>query len=145
MFKHILIATDGSEQAGKAVDLALEIGGQARLTALMVVADYDTIDLAWATFTNGPRPEGLRDRLQAAGRERLDAALQGHGARSGRIEKQVVVGDPVHEQILETARREGCDLIVMAPRGRGLMASALLGSVTARVISLSTVPVLVAP
>jgi nucleotide-binding universal stress UspA family protein len=145
MFKHILIATDGSEHADKAVKLALEIAGNARLAALMVVADYDTADLAWATFTDGPDPQGIRDQLQAAGRKRLEVALRRHDPESHRIKRLVAVSDRPYQAIVDTATQEGCDLIVMAPRGRGMLSSMLLGSQTARVLPLSSVPVLVAP
>jgi nucleotide-binding universal stress UspA family protein len=145
MFNHILIATDGSEPADKAVALALRIAGKARLTAMMVVPDYDTVDLAWATFTDGPDPQGIRDQLQAAGRKRLEVALRAHDPRSHRIERLVAVSDRPYQAIVDTAKRDDCDLIVMAPRGRGMLSSALLGSQTARVMTLSSVPVLVAP
>lgn len=144
MFNHILVATDGSDPAAKAVELALKIAGMARITALMVVPDYDTADLAWATFTNGPDPQEIRERLQAAGRRRLDESLQRHGAGSNRIERRVAVNDRPYEQIVDTAVQEGCDLIVLAPRGRGMVSSVLLGSQTMRVVTLSSVPVLVA-
>ena len=145
MFKHILVATDGSDQADKAVELALEVAGKARVTALLVMPDYDTADLAWATFTNGPDPQGLRDHLQAAGRRRLDAALRRHDPHSHRVERLVAVSDQPYQEIVDSATREGCDLIVMASRGRGVLSSMLLGSQTTRVIALSAVPVLVAP
>lgn len=145
MFNHILIATDGSDPADKAVELALAVAGSARLSALMVVPDYDTADLAWATFTDGPTPQGLRDQFQAAGRKRLDAALRRHDPGKQRIERLVAVSDRPYQAIVEAATREGCDLIVMAPRGRGMLSSMLLGSQTARVLAMSSVPVLVAP
>lgn len=145
MFQHILIATDGSEQADKAITLALELAGKARVSALMVVPDYDTADLAWATFTDGPDPQGLRERLQAAGHKRLEAALRRHDPQAHRIQRLVVVDDRPYQAIIDTATQEGCDLIVMAPRGRGMLSSMLLGSQTARVLTLSRVPVLVAP
>ena len=145
MFTHILIATDGSDPAAKAVELALKVAGKARLSALMVVPDYDTVDLAWSTFTDGPDPQGIRDQLHAAGRKRLEMALRPHDPRSHRIERLVAVNDRPYQAIVDAATREGCDLIVMAPRGRGMLSSMLLGSQTARVLTLSSVPVLVTP
>lgn len=144
MFKHILVATDGSDHADKAVALALRIAGDARVSALMVVPDYGTAEFARAVFTNGPDVDGLRKILAAEGRRRLDAVLASHGAHAKRVERLVAVGDYPYRDIVETAGRERCDLIVMAPRGRGALATALLGSQTQRVLALSTVPVLVA-
>lgn len=145
MFKHILVATDGSPQAAKAVELALQVAGRARVTALMVVHDYDTMDLALATFTNGPDPRGLRDHLQAAGRKKLDEALRPHDPDGRRIERLVAVNDRPYDQIVETAAKQACDLIVMGTRGRSGLSAAMLGSQTMRVLALSSVPVLVAP
>lgn len=145
MFKHILVATDGSPQAAKAVELALQVAGKSRVTALMVVRDYDTMDLALATFTNGPNPAGLRDHLQAAAKTKLDDALRAHDPEGRRIERLVAVNDRPSEQIVETAARQACDLVVMGTRGRSALSSAMLGSQTMRVLALSSVPVLVAP
>jgi nucleotide-binding universal stress UspA family protein len=146
MFKHILVATDGSALADRAVAYALELqrscGGVTRVTALMVVPDCTTLDVLEVVFRDGPPFDELQRRLQAHGRKRLDATLRHHHAGE-RMERCVVVGDAPYEQIVGTAERLQCDLIVMAARGRGALTSAMLGSQTAHVLALSRVPVLV--
>jgi nucleotide-binding universal stress UspA family protein len=145
MFKHILVATDGSQQADRAVRLALRVAGHARVTALMVVPDYGTAEFAKAMFTNEPDIHELRKSLAEKGMARLQAVLAQHGPRAREIECRVAVSDHAHEEIVGTARREHCDLIVMGSRGHGALASTLLGSQTQRVLASATLPVLVAP
>jgi len=144
MFKHILVATDASERADHAVSLAMQLAGSAALSALLVVPDYGMAEFAEVTFTGGPDVEQLRKNLAAEGRRRLDAVLSRHGASAERIERLVSVSDYPYEEIVDSAERLNCDLIVMASRGRGALRSMLLGSQTLRVLSLAKVPVLVA-
>ena len=52
----------------------------------------------------------------------------------------VLVG-PVAETIVDYARKNGCEKIVMGTRGLGALGSVLLGSVTSRLMSLTDLPV----
>jgi nucleotide-binding universal stress UspA family protein len=143
-FEHVLVATDGSEIADRAVALALRLADHGRVTALMVVPDYGTAEMVKVVFTNGPDPDQLRESFAQAGRRKLDDVLARHGAHAKHIERLVVVSDYPYQEIVDTAERNKCDLIVMASRGRNAVKSALLGSQTLRVLSLAKVPVLVA-
>jgi nucleotide-binding universal stress UspA family protein len=143
MFKHILVPTDGSERAAKAIALALSMAEpSAKVTALLVVPDYTTYQFAEVTFTNGPSIAKLRQGYAEEGRKRLDAQLAEHGGGQ-RVDAQVAVSDSPHDEIVKLAERLHCDVIVMASRGRGAVKSALLGSQTMHVLSASAVPVLV--
>jgi nucleotide-binding universal stress UspA family protein len=146
MFKHILVATDTSPRADKAIVTALQLartcGEGTRITALFVVPDYTTLDVVEVVFMNGPSFDALRESFAAEARRRLDDVLQRHDA-SGRIEPRVAIGDATYEEIVKAVQQLGCDLIVMAARGRGAAKSALLGSQTAHVLGLAPVPVLV--
>jgi nucleotide-binding universal stress UspA family protein len=93
-------------------------------------------------FKNGPSFEEVRERFAAEGRRRLELVLQQHRAL-GSVEPNVAVGDFAYDEIVKTAERLHCDLIVMAARGRGATKSALLGSQMSHVLSLAQVPVLV--
>jgi nucleotide-binding universal stress UspA family protein len=148
MFKHVLVATDGSELADRALELAMGLGVDTRVTALMVVPDYGMAAYTRMTFGTGLDVEGLRRRIVEAGEAELGAALArvrpNSPLRPGRVESRVLIGDLPYQTIIDTAEQEGCDLIVMASRGRGGLASAFLGSQTLRVLALTKVPVLVA-
>lgn len=145
MFKHVLVASDGSERASKALAAALNIASESagtRVTAVMVVPDYTTRDVIDVVLTDGPSFDAVRSVLAAKGRQRLDEILS-HVAGSERIERCIAVGDSPYVEIISTAERLQCDLIVMASRGRGAAKSALLGSQTVHVLSMSKVAVLV--
>jgi nucleotide-binding universal stress UspA family protein len=145
MFKHILVATDGSPLADHAIKSALQLAeslAHCQVTALMVVPDYTTLDVVDDVWQNGPPLAARREALAAAGKKRLLGALHRHHQRT-QAQALVAVSDYPFEEIVRTAQHEGCDLIVMAARGRGAIKSALLGSQTAHVLSLSPIPVLV--
>ena len=143
MYKHILIATDGSELADKAVaqglDLAKALGAKATavtVTEPWTAAAYGTIPRPRSSrATRRPSPKcGPHPRLRRRRRER----------------KKQVACDTLHvadrypvEGILDTAKDKGCDLIVMASHGRRGLARLLLGSETMKVLTLGPVPVLV--
>ncbi len=84
----------------------------------------------------------------AGGRERLDAVLKRHDLASVVLEFvvlecQVAVADAPCERTLEQAAQGACGLIVRASRGRGAVASALLGSQTLHVLKHAHGPVMV--
>ena len=145
MFKHILVATDGSPLADKAVATALTLSRNcgAKVTALMVVQDYTTAQYASEVIKLGLAADELREQLASQGRERLDAVLERHDLANVAIERQVAVADDAYEQILRHAAKGACDLIVMASHGRGPVKAALLGSQTLHVLKYTQVPVIV--
>lgn len=146
MYRNILIATDGSELAGKGVEhgLALASRLQARATVLTVSEPINTgFDdaLGWsAVGTSMPEFQAAREE---AARKVLDAAAA-EAARAG-VDLQVLhVADRyAAEAIVEAAQRHGCDLIVMASHGRRALGRLLLGSQTSEVLARCGVPVLV--
>ncbi len=142
MFKHILIPTDGSPLAQIAVDngfaLAKDAGAKVTVVRVsepfhVIASDVDDIAaIAEEEFHRCEEAEHLlkntRERAVSMGLE-CDALL----ARAGRPD----------EAIIETANRSGCDLIAMASHRRKSFLEMLLGSVTARVLKNSKIPVLV--
>ena len=145
MFTHILVAVDGSAAAAQALALADRVAGNARLSALTVVPDYTTADFARAVFLNRPDVHDLHDALTRQGHQLLDVSLAGRSTTARPVQKLVAVNDDPASEIVEAAHREGCDLIVMGSRGRGRIASALVGSQAQRVLATAKVPVLVVP
>ena len=145
MFTHILVAVDGSAAAAQALALADRIAGNARLSALTVVPDYTTADFARAVFLNRPDVHDLHESLTRQGHQLLEASLVARSPTARQVHTLVAVSDDPASEIVEASHREGCDLIVMGSRGRGRIASALLGSQVQRVLATSEVPVLVVP
>ena len=144
-FSHILVATDGSERADKALALAVKMARErpgTHLSAVLVVHDFSTADFVEVVSSLRGDFEQMRQQFAEKGRERLFNLLRPHAVQLP-IDAVVEVSDAPHAAILATARRIGADLIVMASRGHGPAASALLGSQTQKVLAEAEVPVLV--
>ena len=143
MYKHILLATDGSDLAQKAVDHALALAKalSARVTAVIVTEPL-------ATFAYGEAAiafplEDYENRVEAFAAKILSAV-------SDTAKAAGVPCRTLHERdqfpaegIIETAEAEECDLIVMASHGRRGLSRLFLGSQANRVVTQSTIPVLI--
>jgi len=168
MFKTILVATDGSGHADKAVELACDLAAKydARLLALHVLLSGDPIDQMrhWAevehvggfgapgtksaigdvpvakapTIGAGDRGETLTHEVaEFIGDQILkeaSAAAKAKGVRQ--VKTRIEDGNPT-KCILECAKQEGADLIVVGSRGLGDLASLLMGSVSHKVSHLA--------
>lgn len=143
MFKHILIATDGSELADKAVDQGL--GLAAKLGAKVTVL---TVTLPWVSTASGEWP--LVFPIEDYERAAAATAQRILGAVAAKAKAAKVACNTVHvkdqyaaEGIVEEAKNRNCDLIVMASHGRRGVARLVLGSEANRVTTHSPVPVLI--
>lgn len=135
----ILIATDGSPEAREAVDYGLELaaGENADVVLLQVIPPID-----WTLLDRGavirPIPEEVARRRSFALEEAARLAAS-HGIP---VVAEVLTGDPADE-IVAYADNHDIDLIVVGSRGRGTLASTLLGSVSHAVLQEARRPVLV--
>ena len=140
MYKHILVATDGSSfstpASRTAVQLAKSLG--AKLTAIYVAAPYAGTGAAAIASLKGFRRAVQKDERRALAAFRAEARAHGVTARA-----TAVVGGEPWRRILLSARVRSCDLIVMASHGRSGLAGLLLGSETTKVLTHSKIPVLV--
>jgi nucleotide-binding universal stress UspA family protein len=134
-FRNILCPIDFSDQSRDALRTASKLAGSppARITALYVhdptIAGVEAIAFLDASLAN------LRTEV------RDFAAKVRSPSRAPATRYVVLVGNPSRE-ILRTAARLRCDLIVMGSRGLGGFKKLLLGSTTDRVVHHATVPVL---
>jgi nucleotide-binding universal stress UspA family protein len=145
MYKHILIATDGSELAAKAVTqgLALAKALRAKATAVTVSEPWNFVLSALAEAEHRPEMMADYDQCTEAAAERTFWVVHQTAKRLGQACATLHIKNQYPaEGILETAQVKGCDLIVMASHGRRGFAKLLLGSQTARVVTLSSTPVL---
>ncbi|MCG5030300.1 universal stress protein [Mesosutterella sp. OilRF-GAM-744-9] len=142
MFKKILATTDGSELAQKGIDQAMKLAKQLG-AQLLVVSAEEPYSYANVTAYRPESFESYNDRVKAETAERLEEARRLAERNGMTAEFLPVKGNTPAEAILEACRSRGCDLIVMATHGRSGLSAVLLGSVTAKVIKESPVPVLV--
>ena len=137
MVKQILVATDDSEPAKKAVSYAIDLAGklQATMAAIYVIDMPGIIERQAVPGEVSPTHliEPFEDYLKQVGQAimgRVQASCQEKGVRFKGIVK---TGHPI-EQIISTAQEIGADMIILGSRGRGALGSVLLGSVTLGVI-----------
>lgn len=145
MFKNILLATDGSPASTRAAQLAVDLArtSGAKLTAVYVIDPTPYLGMGESN------PLGLEAYMSSA----YDHAADAHAKVAALCAKD---GEPIDlhrrpaedmhacDGILQAAKEEGADLIVVGSHGRTGIKRMLLGSVAAKVVSQSPVPVLVA-
>jgi nucleotide-binding universal stress UspA family protein len=137
--KKILIATDGSPSAYEATDMGLELAAEhhAEVTFIHVLPPDEFI--VGRVGPGRPIPHHVdMDESETALREAAEAAEKAEVSYS--LER--VSGDTVDE-IIAVAEALQVDLIVLGSRGRGAIASALLGSVSSGVLKEAKRPVLI--
>jgi len=127
MFRNILIATDGSEFAGRAVTSALSLAKSEGAKVFVVLVD-------------APMHAGQIKQEAKALLNRVAAEAKAANVPCQTIQ---VDHDQPHQVICATAKDKNCDLIVLGSHGRGRITTALLGSVTNAVLRHAACPVLV--
>ena len=143
MYKHILIPTDGSPLSVNAIEqgigLAKSLG--ARVTGITVSIPFHTFALDPLMVSDTPETY-KRDCEDRA--EKFLGAITG-AAKAAGVQGQVahVIADHPYEAIIDTAKSNGCDVIVMASHGRKGASALVLGSVTHKILTHSKIPVLV--
>ena len=147
MYKHLLVAIDGSHLSAAAVQEAIQFAKAigARITffnalenfyaTTLVGADGLTIDPTVAISLAKANKLFSTSILEKA----KDLAQQ-----AGVVaETEISVNILVYEGIIDAAQSHGCDLIFMASHGRKGLSALMIGSETQRVLNHSTIPVLV--
>jgi len=133
MFAAIVVGTDGSETAARAVAMATEMA-RVHGARLHLVTAYEPVvpalsaeeqealgELAWMA-SPGERAERI---AAGAADEAGDAGIE--------VETHVTVGDPAHA-LIDVAEQRGADLIVVGNKGLSSPARFLLGSVPSKVV-----------
>ena len=137
MFKNILLAVDGSEYSHRAIEYAKSLAER-----------YDANLWLIHVFSNTPDLLGYQDfeklyaKRKSAGQIILDDAQKRFGDTTVELHPELIEGSEA-EAILAAAEKQQADLIVMGTRGFGAVKGLLVGSVSRKVIHLSTCPVMV--
>lgn len=143
MFKHILLATDGSPAARvmvqKCMRLASETG--ACVTGMHVLPPLHTIGLQAAMMRDSGA--GAQQHNVEQARRYLHEVLEAARGYGVTCDTLFVVHEQPFEAIIEHAKLYGCDLICVASHGRKGTRSFLLGGETQKILTFSPVPVLV--
>ena len=143
MFKHILIPTDGSDLSRKAVLYGVQLAkdSKANVTSITVTDPYRaaTMDAVLVPMDEEDYEEASR-QLSERAMEQVKMAAEAAGVKCETIRE---VHDQPYRAIIDAAHALGCDLIVMASHGRRGISALLLGSETVKVLTHSTIPVLV--
>jgi len=140
MYQRILVPTDGSEITAKAVQTAIDI---ARLCGaeLFVLAVKEPFPYSAISEMQPVPPQEFYDAQERVAAARVKEAT---GGAIGLTSHGHTV-EALHpwEAILDHAKSQRCDLIVMASHGRRGVSALLLGSETQKVLTHGTLPVLV--
>jgi nucleotide-binding universal stress UspA family protein len=135
MFKHILVALDGSTYSQLALPAAIEVARKFDSEVLVLhVTEHDRGRAVMFTL------ETPADVTIMVG-EGVKAAHEAGVAARGKV-RDAAAGH-VAKAIVETALANGIDLIVMGSRGLSDIQGLMLGSVTHKVMQTADIPVLV--
>ncbi len=145
MFKRILIPTDGSKVADKAVNagirFAREIG--ARVVGYYAIEPVQAYYYSEGAMIDGRLVAELDRQSKANGEKTLAAMAKLAKARRVRFDSLCDRPGTAYDGIIRAARRKRCDAIFMASHGRSGVAKLMMGSVTQKVLAHSKIPVLV--
>jgi len=143
MYAHILIATDGSELAEKAVEQGLTLAKKlgSKVTAITVTEPWTSaVSGEWAVAF----PVEEYEKASAANANKILGRVTKQAEKIGIACELVHVKDQfAAEGIVDEAKARGCDLIVMSSHGRRGFAKFVLGSQATKVLTHSAVPMLI--
>jgi nucleotide-binding universal stress UspA family protein len=143
MFQHILIPTDGSELAEKAIRYGIALAKEqgAKVMALTVSRPFHVMTLEPGMLAD--TPAAYAKHVAERTKKYLDVVSQAAKAAGVTCDTVSLEHEHPYQGIIETARNRECDLIVMASHGRSGASAIVLGSQTVKVLTHSKVPVLV--
>jgi nucleotide-binding universal stress UspA family protein len=142
MYKRILVPTDGSDITGKAVQTAIELAGLAG-AELMTVGVKEPFPYSAISEMQPVPPQEFFDAQERIAAGHVKTVLE--AAKAAGVDCKGHTVESLHpwEAIVDHAKTHACDLIVMASHGRRGVAALLLGSETQKVLTHSSLPVLV--
>jgi nucleotide-binding universal stress UspA family protein len=143
MYKHIMVATDGSEIAGNAVDQAVALAKAlgAQLSSVMVTEPYEAV--AFTDTLSVVNPSDYKKQCDAHANDLLSGV-------AAKAKAAGLVCATVHQDnhwpyagIIEAADNSGADLIVVGSHGRRGIEALLIGSQAAKLLTHTKIPTLI--
>ena len=146
MFKTILLATDGSPASAHAARLAVELAGAhaAKLAVLYVIEPYPYMGVGEASAVGfqGYMSQAYEHAARAHAKVTAICAAAAPAAVDATLLRSE--DSSAAQEIVRVAAEQNADLIVVGSHGRAGVARLMLGSVAAKVVASSPIPVLVA-
>lgn len=145
MFKHILVPTDGSKLSLKAIKEAVQLAKSvgAKITGFCATPDFSTTYYGEGHALRIPSPKEQAEIQEQVARKHLSAIEVEAEVEKVPCDVMHVTSDSPYEAIIDAAKKQKCDLIVMASHGRRGLSALVLGSETHKVLIHSKIPVLV--
>ena len=148
MFRHILFPTDGSRLSLRAAKVAVALAKKhgSRLTAFHATPPYMPAIFPDATMyipVDMISPETYEEATAREAAKILDAVAKLARAAGVKVRTSTASSPRPWEAIVKAAKKEKCDLVVMASHGRRGVEGLILGSETTKVLTHSKIPVLV--
>ena len=144
MYRKILLPTNGSALCESAVERGIAF---AKEVGASVVGFHAIPATSYLIYTEAGPSDVLAEQFErdamARGQKLVDAVSDVARASGVASDSLLLTNDHPWEAIIEAAATKGCDLIFMASHGRRGLSALLLGSETARVLTHTTIPVLV--
>ncbi|AYH45075.1 universal stress protein [Azoarcus sp. DN11] len=145
MFRHLLVPTDGSTLSAMAVKKAVAFAQEtkARITFFFATPNMESSLYGEVSLMRTLEPDLVDQLVNERARDILEGAESVAKDASVPSASACGVADEPYEGILAAAAQHGCDIILMASHGRKGVKGLLLGSQTQKVLTHSTIPVLV--
>ena len=145
MYQRILIATDGSALSRKAVDSGIEMAELtgAQVVVLKVVPRYPVSYFEGGIALSVNNVANIEKQWTEAAQAVVAAVKEKAEVRGIKAKAVTHTSDLVAESIISVAKKNKCDLIVMASHGRRGLKRVLMGSETMHVLTHSHIPVLI--
>jgi nucleotide-binding universal stress UspA family protein len=145
MFKNILVPTDGSALSRKAAKQAVRLAKEqgAKVTGLYVAPPYRPRVFDEHVVAEFITPAQYYARVKKTAEKRLGHIKKAAAAAGVPCALKHAASDFPYLEIVNAAKKNRCDLILMASHGRRGISRLLLGSETSKVLSHTAVPVLV--
>jgi nucleotide-binding universal stress UspA family protein len=147
MYKSILVATDGTKFSSAAIaeaaSLAKQLGSKLVLFYAAPHLHLSALSEGFSAPARTNERESALKEMEEEAEKILASAATNVNFEGVTVEKQFTVSESPYEAIIEAAKMFKCGLIVMGSHGRSGMSAVLLGSVAHKVLTHSSVPVLV--
>jgi nucleotide-binding universal stress UspA family protein len=145
MYKHILIPTDGSATAEKAVQAGIDFAkwAKAKVTVFTAMPEYQIPTSGEIAARKVMSIAEHERRSMAQAKKLLDKVARRAKTAGVKAAAAAVLSDQPGQAIVAAADKNGCDLIFIGSHGRKGLSALLLGSQTHEVLYRSRIPTLV--